>query len=90
VLLRDYCWTDTEIDLARLVRHALAHNGGRFGIDLHKYKARFMDATGMTAPELRGDLFIVIDGKIQITPGNTTHLFSILKDRVTRTVEQFA
>src|SRR6185437_4510020 len=35
-LLRDYCWTNAEVELAMLVRHALAHNGGRFGTALEK------------------------------------------------------
>src|ERR1700730_2204051 len=84
VPLRNYCWTDAEVDLAKLVRHALAHNGGRFGPDLKKYKARFVDANGKTPPTLRDNLFILVDGKIQITPGNTRHLFGVLKDRVTK------
>ena len=29
--LTDYCWNHDEVHLAKLVRHALAHNGGRFG-----------------------------------------------------------
>jgi hypothetical protein len=86
--LRDYCWTEAEVDVAKLVRHALAHNGGRFGADLEKYKARFVDATGATNPKLQDDLFILVDGKIQITPGNTRHLFGVLKERVTKIVEE--
>jgi hypothetical protein len=86
--LRDYCWTHAEVDLAMLVRHALAHNGGRFGSELEKYKARFVDATGTTTPKLQDDLFALVDGKIQITPGNTRHLFGVLKERVTKIVEE--
>jgi hypothetical protein len=88
--LSDYCWADPEVDLARLVRNALAHNGGRFGTDLEKHKARFVDETAPAAPILRGDLFIVVNGKIQITPSNTKHLFNVLKERVTKIVEQFS
>jgi hypothetical protein len=88
--LRDYCWTDAEVDLARLVRNALAHNGGRIGKDLEKYKACFADATGMTTPLLRGDQFNIVGGKIQITPDNTKHLFGILKERVSKIVEELA
>jgi hypothetical protein len=88
--LRDYCWGDPEVELAKLVRHALAHNGGRYGPDLDKYKARFVDESGATAPVLRGDHFVIVDGKIQITPRNTTYLFGVLKDRVTKIVEQLA
>jgi hypothetical protein len=86
--LRDFCWTDAEVDLAMLVRHALVHNGGRFGPALDKHKARFVDATGTTAPLLEGNLFILVGGKIQITPGNTRHLFGVLKDRVSKIVEE--
>jgi hypothetical protein len=88
--LRDYCWSHDEVDLAMLVRHALVHNGGRFGTALEKYKARFVDATGTTAPVLRDDRFIVVDGKIQIVPGNMTYLFGVLKERVTKIVEEIA
>lgn len=88
--LTDLCWNHDNVDLAKLVRHALAHNGGRFGKDLEKYKARFVDATGMTLPLIRGEMFNVVDGKIQITPCNTTHLFGVLKERVTKIVEELA
>ena len=88
--LADFCWNHDEVSLARLVRNALAHNGGRFGADLEKYKARFVDATGTTNPQLQDDLFILVDGKIQITPGNTKYLFGVLKERVTRIVEEIA
>ena len=88
--LTDYCWSDAEIDLARLVRHTLAHNGGRFGPTLEKYRAdRFVDAT-RSAPLLRGELFYIVNGRIQITPCNTKYLFAVLKDRVTRIVEELA
>jgi hypothetical protein len=86
--LRDYCWSDPEVDLAMLVRHALTHNGGRFGTDLEKYKARFVDVTGTNRPLLQNDKFNVVDGKIQITPGNTTYLFGVLKERVTKIVDE--
>ena len=88
--LTDNCWNHDEVDLARLVRHALAHNGGRFATPLDKYKARFVDATGTPPPLLQGELFYVVDGKIQITPCNTKYLFGVLKDRVTRIVEESA
>src|SRR5262249_46526644 len=86
--LRNYCWADPEVDLAKFVRHALAHNGGRFGTDLEKYKTRFTDAKGMQTVKLQGNQFIIVDGKIQITPGNTTYRFGVLKDRVTKIVEE--
>lgn len=85
--LGDFCWNHDEVDLARLVRNALARNGGRFGKDLEKFGSRFVDATGMTAPLLQGDQFNLVDGKIQITPDNTTYLFGVLKVRVSKIVE---
>jgi hypothetical protein len=85
--LTGLCWKHEEVDLARLVRNALAHNSGRFGKDLEKYKTRFVDATGMDHALIRGDQFNLVDGKIQITPVNTTHLFGVLKERVSRIVE---
>ncbi len=88
--LRNYCWTHVEIDLAMLVRHTMAHNGGRFRADLEKYKSRFVDMTGKAAPTLQDDRFVLVDGKIQITPGNTRHLFGVLKERVSKIVEELA
>lgn len=34
--LADDCWNHAEVDLARLVRNALVHNGGRYGTELDK------------------------------------------------------
>lgn len=85
--LRDYCWTHDEVELARLVRNALAHNGGRFGKDLEKCGTRFTDVTGMDKALLRGDQFNIVDGKIQITPDNTKYLFGMLKERVSKIVD---
>lgn len=88
--LRDYCWTHDEIDLAMLVRHTLAHNGGRFRADLEKYKSRFVDVTGTKTPMLQDDLFLLVDGKIQITPGNTRYLYGVLEARVSKIVGELA
>jgi hypothetical protein len=87
VSLTDYCWNHDEVELAKLVRNALAHNGGRFGKDLQKFASRFVDTTGLKAVKLQNDLFLLVDGKIQITPGNTRHLFGLLKERVSKLVE---
>lgn len=89
-VLADYCWNHDEVTLARLVRNALAHNGGRFGTALEPHRARFVDATGTPEPVLQGDLFILVDEKIQITPDNTKHLFGVLKERVSKVVEELA
>jgi hypothetical protein len=86
--LTEFCWKHEEVELARLVRNALAHNNGRFGKDLQEYKNRFVDATGMDQALLRGDQFNVVKGKIQITPDNTRHLFGVLKERVSKIIEE--
>ncbi len=88
--LADFCWNHDDVVLTRLVRNALAHNGAWFGKDLEKYKTRFVDVSGTSKPLLRGDRFNIVDGIIQITPDNTTHLFGVLKDRVTKIVEELA
>lgn len=88
--LADFCWNHDEVILARLVRHTLAHNGGRFRANLEKYKDRFVEVTGTAEPILRGDLFVLTNGKIQITPDNTRYLFSVLKERVSKIVEELA
>lgn len=36
---------------------------------------------------LEGDRFPLVNGKLQITPGNTTHLFGILNERVSKVAE---
>jgi len=88
--LANYCWNHEEVDLARLVRNALAHNGGRFGKDLRKYQPRFTDVTGISAPPIQGELFNLEDGKIQITPDNTKYLFGVLKECVSEIVKCLA
>ena len=86
--LADFCWNHDEVILAKLVRNALAHNGGRFGKDFEKYNTRFTDESGTKPPVLRNDHFIIVNGMIQIVPGNTMYLFGILKARVTEIVEK--
>src|SRR5262249_54216497 len=36
--VRDYCWSDAGVHVARLTRHALVHNGGRLTRELKKLK----------------------------------------------------
>jgi hypothetical protein len=47
-----------------------------------------VDATVAAPVQLRPEAFYLVDGEIQITPCNTTYLFGILKERVTRIVDQ--
>ena len=86
--LTDYCWNHDEVDLARLVRNALAHNGGRFGKDLEKYRTLFANVTGTDKPLLRPDRINLVDEKIQITPDNTIHLFGVLKEQVSNIIAE--
>jgi len=66
--LRDYCWSDPNVNIARLTRHALVHNGGRLTSDLKKLNHGL---------RLCGE-------DIQIFPAFTKALYHLLKDRVTK------
>jgi hypothetical protein len=66
--LRDCCWSDPEVHIARLTRHALVHNGGRLTGDLKKLKHGL---------KLCGE-------DIQVFPAFTKSLYELLKDRVTK------
>ena len=65
------CWLDQAIDLARVTRHALVHNGGRVTPDVQNRKHTFR----------------IEDGEIQINAIHTTQLYERLKDRVTQLAE---
>jgi hypothetical protein len=60
------CLEDAEIQLARVTRNALVHNGGRTTPELNKLS----------------HTFIIEGGEIQINAEHTTSLFHKLKDRV--------
>jgi hypothetical protein len=62
----NHCLTDSPVELARLVRNALAHQGGRETDELKKV------AHGVT----------VVDGVLQVMPDDNRRLFDTLKDRV--------
>ena len=62
--IRDKCWTDPQINIARLARHAISHAGGRVTEALGK----------------QNHGFVVRDGRIQIVPENTRALFAMLRD----------
>jgi hypothetical protein len=66
--LRDSCWSDAAINIARLTRYALVHNGGRLTSDLKK-----LNNHGL---KLHGE-------DIQVFPAFTKNLYELLKDRVT-------
>jgi hypothetical protein len=58
-------WSDPEVKIARLVRHAIVHNGARETPELAK----------------AGHSIGVIGGALQITPSATRVAFNCLKDR---------
>jgi hypothetical protein len=66
-----YCLTDDCVEVARLVRNALAHNGGKLTPELEKL------AHGIE----------VVDGQLQIMPENNRKLFHQLKDRASKLAE---
>ncbi len=68
----DECLTDPAVTLARLVRNAFAHKGGRLTKELRELK---------TFP------FQIEDDTIQITAPDTTSLFNLLKVRVRKLAE---
>lgn len=63
--LRDRCWSDSQINIARLTRHCLVHNGARLTKDLEK-QHHGLD---------------VVDGEIQVLAPDTIALYDLLKDR---------
>lgn len=64
--LADACWNDRAIEIARLVRYAITHNGRKITNDLQKYRA---------------DLVLESD-EIVIMAQQTTELYNLLKHRV--------
>ena len=64
--LQDKCWTGSDVNIARLARHALSHAGGRVTDKLEK----------------QDHGFVIRDGRIQVVPEKTKALFSLLKDCV--------
>lgn len=63
--LFEECWADGGVEIARLVRHALVHNGGRLTRSLEGKKKRLS----------------LIGNEIQILPSHTRSLFDLLKIR---------
>lgn len=70
--LLEYCWIDDKVQVARIIRHALVHNGGRVTKDLAN----------------RTHDIEVLNGELQIMPTDTKELFDHLKHRATRLVEE--
>ncbi|WP_437193327.1 hypothetical protein [Planctomicrobium sp. SH527] len=69
--LADQCWNCEEIQIAKLIRNALVHAGGR---ETEKLKNRNHRCS-------------VIDGQMQIVPGNVSELYLLLTHRAKRLVK---
>jgi hypothetical protein len=67
----DPCWFHREINLARLVRHALIHNGGRLTEDLKKQQHEI----------------VLIDDELQIQPKDNLQMLRRLRAAVDKVVE---
>lgn len=83
--ITDFCLNHHQIQVARGVRNAFAHNGGRFGLDM------FGKVPAETATELAEKLhgeFFVEDEEIRIVATNNINLFEVVKVRVSKLVEK--
>jgi hypothetical protein len=67
----DYCLTDQAVEAARLVRNALAHNGGRVTDEL-KTVSHGID---------------IVDQLLQVMPDDNRKLFDALKKRAFKLAE---
>ena len=73
----DHCLlTDERVDFARLVRNALAHNGGRSSPEIE------VKNTEHKTDDCRVHKLMVLDGMIQVVPDDTRFLFDLLKQKV--------
>jgi len=70
--LTDYCWGAPDIKVAKLIRHAIAHNGARLTPELKDH------ATSLP----------MASGQIQPTAAYTSGLHAILKVRVDRLIHE--
>ena len=59
------CWSAKKIDLARLIRHSIVHNGRKLTDDLEKYRRELT----------------LEDDEIVIMAHHTTELYTLLKER---------
>ena len=69
--IRQQCWDDSDIQLARLARNALVHRGCR------------VDDEFREAQKAATHPLVVCDDEIQIMAPDTSSLFRLLKDRAT-------
>ena len=79
----DFCLTHEQVQLARAVRNALAHDGGRIAPDMF---GKVSPDVARTLTEKLHEEFFVEDGEIRIVAANNLNLFEMLKLRVSRLV----
>ena len=72
--IKEKCWTDNRLSVARLARHSLSHAGGRVTEELDKIRPKHE--------------FAVEGDRIQITPDKTKALFELLSDCVYAAAEK--
>lgn len=68
------CWMNEDLKIVRAVRHSLSHAGGALTDELRGVKHGF----------------VVLDGRLQVTPEKTKALFSLLKQAATALAEDAA
>jgi hypothetical protein len=73
----DQCWDDVDINLARVTRHALVHNGCRVNKEFNE---------ALKAVKAVKERLEVSDDEIQIMAPDTSRLFRLLKDRATQLI----
>lgn len=69
----DNCWSHTDIEKPRLIRHAIVHNGRKITGNLNKYK-RYLNLQ---------------NNEIVIYPEDTNELYKVLKERIQYLCEFF-
>ena len=82
----DFCLTHERVQLARAVRNALAHDGGRVAPDM--FGKVPLDVTAKLTEKLHEEFFVEDDGVIRIIAANNLNLFEMLKLRVSRLVDK--
>ena len=79
----DFCLDHERVQLARAVRNALAHDGGRVAPDMF---GKIPPDAAKKLTEQLNEEFFVEDGVIRIVAANNLNLFDMLKPRVSRLV----
>jgi hypothetical protein len=80
----DFCLAHERVQLARAVRNALAHDGGRVAPDM--FGKVSPDLAKKLTEKLHEEFFVEDDGVIRIVAANNLNLFEMLKLRVSRLV----